>query len=253
MRRTLVLTAAAALLCAACTRTNDPDAAVAVREAVAAARQTSAHISTTLDLTAGVGKTYTIATSGGFDLAADRGRLDVRLVQGSNRAEEIIADGKAYLRNVEPQEVEHAWGVADQKSAQAHYLFRAPLNDPQHTLRQVADMTRVQDKGTETVNGATTTRYQGVLDHNTLVLRMAKKAREEVDAMRGEYGRDLPVTAEAWVDAQGRLVQARLSLKDATATVAVLTMSLSDLGKPVRVSAPTGAAPASDTPNILAG
>lgn len=56
MRRPLALAApVAAVLCAACTRVNDPDAQRAVQKAVDAIRQMSAHIGSMLDLSDGLG------------------------------------------------------------------------------------------------------------------------------------------------------------------------------------------------------
>ncbi|MFI6686595.1 LppX_LprAFG lipoprotein [Streptomyces sp. NPDC050485] len=258
MRRPLALAAIAVVLCAACTRVNDPDAQEAVQKAVDATRQTSAHISTMLDLADGLGKKAQIATDGSFDMAADKGRIDVQLVQGQNRGDLIFADGKIYMRNVEPEEVDHSWLWSNRDTAQAHYLFRAPNNDPEHTLLQVSKMQSVHSKGKETVNGIEATRYAGDLDYDTMVLRMAADTRKKLDNAVSEYhgsGRKMPFTAEAWIDGQGHLVQARLAMKDAATTYAQLTMTLSDLGKPVAVTPPPAdqTKVAADNPNILTG
>ncbi|MFE3184147.1 hypothetical protein ACFXKR_25240 [Streptomyces violascens] len=255
MRRPLVLAATAALLCAACTRVNDPEAESAVQKAVAATRQTSARVSTTLDLSDGDSTKAQIVTNGSFDMAADRGRLDVRPVPGANRGDILFADGKIYMRNVAPEEADQTWLWTDRDTAESHYVFRAPYNDPEHTLLQVSQMHEVHSKGEDTVDGVRTTRYTGVLDYETVVLRMAADVRGTLDTARDAYGRDLPFGAEAWVDGQGRLIQARLTFKDAKTTYASLTISLTDLGKPVTVTPPSSdeTEPAANNRNILAG
>jgi len=140
-------------------------------------------------------------------------------------------------------------------TAESHYVFRAPYNDPEHTLLQVSQMHEVHSKGEDTVDGVRTTRYTGVLDYETVVLRMAADVRGTLDTARDAYGRDLPFGAEAWVDGQGRLIQARLTFKDAKTTYASLTISLSELGKPVTVTPPSPdeSKPAENNRNILAG
>ncbi|MFF8727132.1 hypothetical protein ACF073_11650 [Streptomyces sp. NPDC015171] len=250
MRRpAVVLTAALAVLCSACGRTeasraaDSPAPAEAVRAAVAATRHTSAGVGTTLELTAGAGETYHIRTKGSVDMAADTGSLDVRLVEGSSRAEERFLGDEVYVRNTGPQGVDRTWAVAARRTAEAHYLFRAPFNDPEHTLAQVARMRDVRSLGAETVKGVKATRYSGVLDHSTLTMRMAAQTRKKMADFRAGYGGDLPATAEAWVDGRGRLVRARLALKDASTSLATLTLDLSHLGKPVRVTRPSGALP----------
>ncbi|MFG2721722.1 LppX_LprAFG lipoprotein [Streptomyces sp. NPDC048416] len=237
---------------------NEPDAQDAVKKAVDTTRQTSAHISTTLDLTDGAGTKAQIVTDGSFDMAADRGRLDVRPVPGQNRGDMIFADGKVYMRNVEPEEVDHTWLWSKRDTAEAHYLFRAPNNDPEHTLIQISRMTGVHAKGTETVGGVETKHYTGDIDYDTMVLRLAADTRRTLDAAVSQYtdaGRKLPFTAEAWVDGQGRVVQARLAMKDSAATYAELTMNLSDLGKPVSVTPPASddTEMGAENPNILTG
>ncbi|MFJ2406427.1 LppX_LprAFG lipoprotein [Streptomyces xanthochromogenes] len=258
MRRPLALAATAFVLCTACTRVNDPDAQSAVRKAVDSTRQTSAHISTMLDLTDGAGTKAQIATDGGFDMAADRGRIDVRIVEGQNRGDLIFANGKVYTRNVEPEEVDHSWVWSERDTAQAHYLFRAPDNDPEHTLLQVSRMTRVHAKGKETVNGVEATRYTGNIDYETMVLRLAADTRQKLDDAVSQYkaaGREMPFTAEVWIDGQGHVVQARLTMKDAATTYAELTMKLSDLGKPVTVTPPPAdeTIPSDGHANLLSG
>ncbi|MGG2460632.1 LppX_LprAFG lipoprotein [Streptomyces sp. RGM 3693] len=260
MRRRIVLAATTAALCAACSPTDSPQSANTptptdvVQSAVTATTHTSARINATLELTADGTTSYHIQTQGSLDMAADRGRLDVRLIEGSNRAEELLVGDKIYVRNVEPEGVDHTWAVATRHAAEAHYLLRAPLNDPEHTLVQIARMRNARNMGKDTVNGTQATRYSGNLDHKTLTLRMAKKTRQKLDDLRDSYGRDLPVAAEAWVDAQGRLVQARLALKDKQQALATLTLALSDLGKPVRVTQPTHASTLDTTTgNLMSG
>ncbi|MEU5436070.1 hypothetical protein AB0G73_22195 [Streptomyces sp. NPDC020719] len=250
MRRPLILVAATALLCAACTRAGDdegpsPQAAAAVRDAVTATSHTSARFTSVLDACAVTDWACRVEASGSVDLAAGSGRFTVGVAQAAVRAEEVLLGDRVYMRPVIVEDpgfdVDQRWAVGTRRGAEAHTPFRAPLNDPAHTLTQVSRMQEVRAQGTETVHGVQATRYQGTLDHDALTLRLVKEAREKVDEMRDLYGRELPVTAEAWVDAQGRLVQARFTLKDSKSTHATFTLSLTDLGAPVHVTPPPGA------------
>lgn len=85
-----------------------------------------------------------------------------------------------------------------------------------------------------------TVRYRGILDHRTVTLRMTPDVRTKTDQAREALGGDLPVFADAWVDGRGRLVQTRMSLNMSGARV-TLTMALSDIGEPVRVTVPRAA------------
>ncbi|MBD0743091.1 hypothetical protein [Streptomyces sp. CBMA152] len=253
MRRPLILAAAAALLCAACTRTHSDaggsaDAAAAVRDAVTATSHTSARFTTVLDACAVTDWACRVEASGTVDLASGSGRLTVGVAQAAVRAEEVLLGDRVYMRPVVVQDtgidVDQRWAVGERRAAEAHAPFRAPLNDPSHSLAQVTRMQDVRARGTEAVHGVQTTRYQGTLDHAALTLRLAKEARAKIEEMRELYGRDLPVTAEAWVDTQGRLVQARFTLKDrlkdSKTTHVTYTLSLTELGAPVRVTPPSG-------------
>ncbi|WP_097214523.1 MULTISPECIES: hypothetical protein [unclassified Streptomyces] len=71
---------------------------------------------------------------------------------------------------------------------------------------------------------------------------------------RNTLGSDLPVFADAWVDGRGRLVQTRMSVNMSGAR-STLTMALSDIGEPVRVTVPRSAdtVPVSEVGGILNG
>ncbi|MFF3688683.1 LppX_LprAFG lipoprotein [Streptomyces sp. NPDC002187] len=248
MRRSITLLCAAVLLCAGCSGDPDKDAADgagkssapsadhgrAVRAAIAATGRTTARIEKKIETGDGT-KTYTITVAGGFDLAAEKGRLAVDLPGGAiSRLDEIFADGDVYLRGV--QGVEDTWGSMPRDKAEGHYMLRAPLNDPEHTLKQVAAMRRVSKLGDEKVNGVPATHYRGMIDHATLTLRLAKSARSKADEMRDLLGSEIPVFADAWVDGEGRAVRVRLSFTSSIKSE--VTMTLSDFGKPVTASAP---------------
>ncbi|MFI1105845.1 hypothetical protein [Streptomyces melanogenes] len=248
MRRSPALLAAAVMLCAACTRAGDDDkpraeAAAAVRDAVSATSHTSARFTSVLTTpVVDSANPPQVKASGSIDLANGNGRLTVTHSPSATGAEEILFKERVYMRPAVPEnvavELDQRWGVDLRRTAETHMPFRPPLNDPAYTLQQVARMKDVRADGTEAVHGVPTTRYQGTLDHRTLTLRLAADSRENVDLLRDAYGSDLPIVAQAWVDDRGRLVQARFTLKDRTVTHAVMTLSFTDLGTPVRVTPP---------------
>jgi hypothetical protein len=269
MRRPLVLTAAAALLCAGCSTADaggrDKPAAAspsstsssgprsAVRAAVAALREDSAGFRQEIELE-GEGQVYGLTVTGGFDFAADRGHLAVDLPGGAiDHSDQVFADGKIYVSGVQGIG-EDAWGVMPRDKAQAHYLLRAPLNDPEHVLQQIAAMRKISREGEENVQGVRAVRYRGILDHRTVTLRMAPDVRTKTDQARDALGSDLPVFADAWVDGRGRLVRTRMSVNMSGARV-TLTMALSDIGEPVRVTVPRAAdtIPVTEVSGILNG
>jgi hypothetical protein len=99
-----------------------------------------------------------------------------------------------------------------------------------------------------------TVRYRGILDHRTVTLRMAPDVRAKMDQARDALGSDLPVFADAWVDGRGRLVRIRMSVNMSGAR-STLTMTLSDIGAPVRVTVPRAAdtVPVTEAGGILNG
>lgn len=228
--------AAAASIAAGAT----PEPAEAVRDAVAATRDTSVRIDQRIELGDGT-KTYRMSITGDFDMAGDRGRLSVDLPGGAvSHLDEIFLDDKVYLRGIHG--LDGNWGSIDRDRGEAHAVLRAPLNDPEHVLVQVAAVKTVSDEGTAKVNGAPATHYRGTLDHATTTLRITESLRERFDKARESLGQDIPVFADAWVDEAGRVVRTRLTF--ATSGVGVkTTTTYSDFGKRVRATAP----PAVDT------
>ncbi|MFF0304727.1 hypothetical protein ACFYTV_28965 [Streptomyces sp. NPDC004562] len=270
MRRPLMLAAAAALLlCVGCSATDGggpdeaeaaassskaaSDAPSAVQEAVAALREDSAGFRQKIEVQ-GDGQVYRITITGGFDFSADEGHLAVDFPGGGiDHSEQVFAEGKIYVRNVLGTG-EDTWGAIPRDKAQAHYLLRAPLNDPEHVLQQIAAMRKVSREGEESVEGARAVHYRGILDHRTVTLRMAADVRTKMGQARDILGGDLPVFADAWVDGKGNLVQTRMSANMSGARVTVTTV-LSDIGEPVRVKVPRAAdtTPISEATGVLNG
>ncbi|KOX03379.1 hypothetical protein ADK65_07475 [Streptomyces sp. NRRL B-1140] len=267
-RRPTVLAAAAALLCAGCsaadTGNRDEPAAAspsvsrsdprsAVRAAVAALREDSARLRQEVALEGG-GQVYGLTITGGFDFAADKGHLAVDLPGGAiDHSDQVFADDKIYISGARGIG-EGAWGVVPRDRAEAHYLLRSPLNDPEHVLQQIAAMREVSREGEENFHGVRVVHYRGILDHRTVTLRMAPGVRTKMKQARDTLGSDLPVFADAWVDGQGRLVRTRMSVNMSGAR-STLTMILSDFGEPVRVRVPRGAdtVPVTEVGGILNG
>ncbi|WP_225850647.1 hypothetical protein [Streptomyces sp. HPF1205] len=223
----------------------------AVRSAVAASRNTSARITYTI-VTTGQGATYTLTVSGSFDMASDTGALTVRFPGGAvDRMDEVFAGATVYLR---------AYGVLGQKWAkaaydqvEAHSLLRAPANDPEFVLQQIAAMDQVSKATPATIDGVHTTHYTGALGLAPLTLRMAASERQELTAMKDALG-SMAADAEVWVDPAGRVVRTRTSyyLQNTSVTA---TMTLSDAGQPVTVTVPTAAVavPAASVAGVLPG
>lgn len=226
----------------------------AVRAAVAKVRGTSAGIHETVAIAKGE-EVYTISAKGPFDLAKDKGKLSVDFPQGAiDNVDEIFDGDTVYVTPVQGTD-DGTWGSVARDKVEAHALLRAPLNDPEHYLRQISAMRKVERfSSNETVGGALTTRYRGSIDHATLTLRLADKPRKDAEKIRDVQGTDLPVFADAWVDRQGRLVRLKMTYRMATVSV-MTTVTLSAFGKPVKVTAPdtSRTVPATTKGGVLLG
>ncbi|MET7595710.1 MULTISPECIES: hypothetical protein [unclassified Streptomyces] len=246
MRRSL-MPVAVVLVCAGCSSAGAdnghggaPAASAAehrtaVRSAVTAVGTGTARIDEEIKISDGKTE-YVLTVGGGFDLANDRGKLAVDFPGGAiSHSDEVFADGRIYVSQSATEE--GTWGVMPRGQAEAHYLLRAPLNDPEHFLGQISAMRKVSKEGTESVQGERATHYRGILDHDALTKRMAEDVRKKTDQARDMLGSDLPAFADAWVDGGGRLVQARTTVHMSGADVSV-TMRLSGFGEPVRVKVP---------------
>ncbi|MEW2488349.1 hypothetical protein [Streptomyces sp. NPDC048411] len=206
---------------------------------MAATKKSSARIDEEIEIGDST-TSFMISIKGDFDWAGAKGRLGVALHNAaapqktSPRMEEIFDGDTVYFGGF--AEMEGSWGSIRREKAEAHYALRAPMNDPEHVLRQVAQMRRTSKVGEETVNGMPTVHYRGLLTQETVTLRMAKDMRAKVDTVRERVGA-LAVYADAWVDRSGRVVRTRLDWPMGAAGVKA-TMNLTDHGKLVRVTAP---------------
>ncbi|MCX5384812.1 hypothetical protein [Streptomyces sp. NBC_00083] len=257
-----LLSTGALLLCAGCSTATttggaaEPatDQAPVVKAAVAATSKGPARMDQKIEISDG-GVNAAITVTGDVDFAAHKASLAVDFPQGGiSHLDEVLAGKQAYVRGASSGLDDDTWVVVPRDTAVAHYVLRAPLNDPEHVLRQISAMRRVTEAGSEKVAGVPTTRYRGMLDHETLTLRMDPETRKKVDQARDLVGGDLPAYGEAWVDQQGRVVRTRMSMDLGGAHVTVTT-GLSALGKPTRVTVPSddGAVPGSGVTGILTG
>ncbi|MCF3106445.1 LppX_LprAFG lipoprotein [Streptomyces roseoverticillatus] len=265
--------AAALMLCAGCSDTSEApardakrpekarestpavpsaDHGATVRAAVETTSRSTARIDEEIEVNGGPAQKYTFTIKGDFDMAADKGNLKVDL-QGKQHLDEIFAGGNVYLKGVMPESPE-LWGSVPRDEPQSHYLLRAPVNDPEHVLRQVAAMRDTKKAGEEKVNGTPTTHYRGTLDFDTLTLRMTSEARAKAAELRDMMGGKLPVQAEAWLDDRGRVARTRLSYVLGTVG-STATMTLSDPGKPVNATPPADkdVVPAASVSGVLPG
>ncbi|MEU2211032.1 LolA-like protein [Streptomyces hygroscopicus] len=208
-----------------------------VRAAVAKARATSARIDEKIVLSDGT-RTYTLSIAGPFDMARDKGTLSVDFPGGAvDHIDEIFSRGRIYLTPMQPAIPKGAWASIARDKVEAHSLLRAPANDPEHVLRQIAAMRKVTRFGTGTVGGRAATRYRGSLDTATLSLGLTAKARRSLAKLHEMIRTDLPVFTDAWVDRAGRIVRVRLTHRFQTDSAEV-TMTLSSFGQPVKAVAP---------------
>ncbi|WP_275559735.1 hypothetical protein [Streptomyces sp. 5-6(2022)] len=205
-----------------------------VRAAVAKVRATSARIDETV-VTRGRGEEFTLSLAGPFDLATGKGKLSVDFPGGAvDHMDEVFSGGKVYLTRTDPK---GHWAVIDRDKARAHSLLRAPLNDPEHVLRQASAIRDVSDRGTTTIDGRPVHLYGGTLDYRTLTLGLADERRKQVDTVRKAMGGGLPSSALVWVDEKGRPARVELSARLNTTDVTA-TMNLTDFGRPVKVRVP---------------
>jgi hypothetical protein len=199
--------------------------------------RTTARVETRIELGDG-GRTYTLGVTGDFDLARDRGRLAVDLPGGAvDHLDEVFVDGTVYVRGL-LQDRPDVWGSIPRKDARAHYLLRAPLNDPEHVFGQLAKARVFAMVGEREVNGSPAFLYHADLDFPTLTHRLDAAVRARAERLRqASRGGDLGVRVLVWVDREGRVVQVEQAFRGQGAEV-TSTTTLSDFGKPVAVTAP---------------
>lgn len=216
---------------------TSPELAATVRAAVEATGRTSARLTHKSEV--GDSTTmYTIAGSGDFDLANDRGNLTVDLA--TTRFEEVFADGKVYVRGTAGGR-RGGWTATGRDQTEARYLLRPPANDPEFVLRQVSMVKEYGKVAEEDLNGVRTVHYRGLLPDEAVTLRMAKETLDKTATMRTAFGGRIPALADVWVDPQGRAVQARVGLEVKDLPKMVTTVGFTELGKTVQVTPPAGA------------
>ncbi|KOT92171.1 hypothetical protein ADK86_21230 [Streptomyces sp. NRRL F-5755] len=258
MRRALIPLGAVALLCAGCSGGTadkagpspkasasapalDADHGAAVKAAVAATVKGSARVDETIEMGDGT-KTYTLTVKGDFDWAGAKGRLKTGLhmgrasdaAAGGPEMEQIFSGGTVYIGGFRDQH--GAWGSVRRDKAEVQRILRAPLNDPEHVLKQVSLMRGAKKAGEEKIGGAPAVHYRGRLDNETIMLRMSERGRSKVAQVRQAIG-ELVVYADAWVGRDGRIVRTRLSWP-LGAGGGTATMNLTDFGKAVKVTVP---------------
>ncbi|WP_327686139.1 LppX_LprAFG lipoprotein [Streptomyces sp. NBC_00467] len=209
-----------------------------MRAAIERTSADSARVHETVELqSADSPKTYVFAITGAFDLGGDRGRLRVQLEDsGMEPVEEVFVGDTVYVRGSRAVGG-GKWASAVRSEALTRYFLRAPLNDPEHLLRQVKAMRQVSNEGKEQVNGVPAVHYRGTIDHATATLRMTSETRQRLGDLREKLGDDVPVYADVWVDGKGRAVQVRLSYFGGMK--AMTTMTLSGFGTSVTAKAPS--------------
>ncbi|MFE4635358.1 hypothetical protein ACFRJ1_18570 [Streptomyces sp. NPDC056773] len=172
---------------------------------------------------------------------------------GISHLDEVFADGKVYLR-ASAGPGKDSWASLPRDGAVAHAALRAPLNDPEHVLEQVAALTDVTKGNEEDLDGVKAVHYYGLLPYEALTSRLAPDVAITLDTLRMQLGGEVPVAAEVWVDGQGRVVRTRTALSIGRAR-SVTTVAFGELGKPVRIEVPPAGetVPGRSVSGVLAG
>ncbi|MFE5941969.1 hypothetical protein [Streptomyces sp. NPDC056480] len=220
------------------------DSTRTVRVALDATGRTTARTSVRTELGKGSVPAYVISGKGAHDFAEHRGTVSIGIATAA-RFEEVLADGRVYIRGAAGDET-MPWSYVDRDEVEARHILRAPANDPEYTLRQAAMGERFQQVGEEDLNGSAVTRYRGLLTHEALTLQMNKEMRAKTDRLRDLMGGLIPATVDVWVDSRKRAVQVRLSMTIEGAASSVNTLTLTELGRPVKVTVPAAEAAESD-------
>ncbi|MGI5339689.1 hypothetical protein ACQEVS_21010 [Streptomyces sp. CA-181903] len=225
-----------------------------VRAAAAATARTTARIDERIDMSDDT-TTVGLTIRGALDLAGGKGKLRVEL-QGDGTPpvplDEIFTGRTVYFRMPQEPTGKTSWRSLRRDGTEAHYLFRAPMNDPTHVLRQVAMLPSARKVGEEKVNGAPTVHYRAEPDLKTLTYRMVAAQRTKLASHWEDMRRYLLPRADVWVDRQGRVVRTRFGMSAGTGGEVSTLLTLSDLGKPVRTPTAPPEAPAAD-PSTIGG
>ncbi|MFE3388665.1 hypothetical protein [Streptomyces anulatus] len=209
-----------------------------MRAAVQVIRESSARTVMKTEMGTAPGEPiYTITAKGAHDFARNSGTVNAR-VGDAAEFDQVLTDDRIYVRGVAGTET-MPWSYTDRADAKVQHMLRAPGNDAAHLLQQASMSSEYDRFGTETVAGTTTTRYSAPLSHKALVLNMSEETREKSGQLRDMMGGEIPATAEVWVDQRKRAVRIRLSLDIPGSVSSITTLTLTDLGRPVKVTVPT--------------
>ncbi|MBZ4320539.1 hypothetical protein [Streptomyces huiliensis] len=224
--------------------TRPADDIAAVRAAAAATARTTARVDERIKMGDGsMAMVFTVR--GALDLAGGKGALKVRLQADGKPAvplDEVFTGRMVHLRMPQEPTGDTSWRSVPRDQVEAHYLLRAPLNDPVHILRQVAMLPSARRVGEEKVNGAPTVHYRAEPDLKTLTYRMVTAQRAKVTSHWKDLQRQFPPYADVWVDRKGHVVRSRFGMPLGGDAGMAVSLTLSDLGKPVRTpGVPSGA------------
>jgi hypothetical protein len=248
--RRLVAVLAVPLLAAACGgsksgspgTTSTSGAADAVSAAVAKTITAgSEHVAITASTTA-AGQHVTLSGAGDFDSAKRQGKLttNVSLSGVKTQLDEVLTGTTVYIRSQlfgSFLPAGKSWLKIDLKAAgKAIGIDSAVLGaqDPAQALAQLKAITGLEDLGTATVGGVSTTHYRGTIDTSKLPAAAAS-ALSRAKASLGPY--------DLWVGEDGYVHRVKVTTKASTGTgtvgKTVLTMTLSKFGESVSVSVPS--------------
>ena len=254
-RIALVIAAVLAAALAGCGSAHPAPASIPAAAAATAA--TSSRVSMAVT-TGSPGMTVTFSGTGAFDYAHSRGWL--RLGSAGFALEERFLTPRMYVKlpGGIPDTRGKLWLSAPVEGAGASrtlpLMFPGPQATPADLLSFVSSAaTNVKNLGTATIGGIRTTRYQMTLDLAKAISRAQPAAQGRLRGLAALLGTSA-IPADVWVDGKGlvRRIQVKLAVPPAkpgqpaaspggSGFPATETVTYSDFGVPVQVTAPPAA------------
>lgn len=234
---------------AAASSSSGPQAAL--RAAMVATLATEAHVAMNVQVAEeGRGPVPALDVVGDYDMGLQTGQMVA--TQGSDKVTELFTRDAVYARPFGGLDSDK-WAMLSRGVLVANYLMRTPGNDPAALVRQVGELSAVQEVGSDTVNGTAMKHYRGTYDRQVLTEYLAAAMKDQAAALDVKYG---PFFADVWVEASsGRIGRVVLAYKASTIS-SKTQVDLTYPGKSaaVKVTAPADAVAVDPSmPTILTG
>jgi len=192
---------------AASSSSSGPQAAL--KAAMVATLATEAHVAMNVQVAEqGSGPVPALDVVGDYDMGAQTGQLVA--TQGSDKVTELFTRDAVYAKPFGGLD-QDKWAMLSRGVLAANYLMRTPGNDPAALVRQVGELSGVQEVGSDTVDGTAMKHYRGTYDRQVLTEYLAAAMKDQAAALDVKYG---PFFADVWVDANtGRIGRVVLAYK----------------------------------------